>query len=339
MPGPVKRTIYAICVALFALSAPACQRAKDSKEGKEETKEIGTQAGQASPSPAAGSVQTTQSPAKPPAAGQDDNVTIETTPVAGPIYMLKGRGGNIGVSAGADGVLMVDDQFAPLAPKIMEAVRALGKGEPEFVLNTHWHGDHTGGNTEFGQKAAIIAHENVRKRLSSTQQVMGTTVEAIPAVGWPVVTFQQSVSLHMNGEEIRVIHFPNGHTDGDSIIFFTGSNVVHMGDHFFNGKFPFVDLGTGGDPTKYAANVKSVLDQVKDDTKIIPGHGPLASKEDLAAYHAMLVDCIKIVRAAKKSGKSLADAQKAGLPDKYKSWGDAFIKQDMWIETIYNSLK
>jgi len=336
-PEPVKRTLYVICV-LVALSAPACQRTKDSKAGKDDTKEIGAPAGQTSPSPAAGSVQTTQSPAKPAADPSFDEVTIKTIPVAGPIYMLEGRGGNVGVSAGADGVLLVDDQYAPLAPKILAAVRALGKGEPEFIINTHWHPDHTGGNPEF-PKTAIVAHENVRKRVSNAQQVRGRTIEPLPAGGWPVVTFQQAVSLHMNGEEIRVVHFPRGHTDGDSIIFFGANNAVHMGDLFVNGRFPFVDLSSGGDPTQYAANVKSVLDQIKDDTKIIPGHGPLASTADMAAFHAMMVECIEIVRAAKKAGKSLADAQKAGLPDKYKRLGTGFVSQDFWIETLYNGVK
>jgi cyclase len=330
----VKRTIYAICTVLLSLSVLACQRSKEA------TKEIGTkeEAPPEAPKTATGPVETTKSPAKPVDDSMKDAV-IETTPVAGPIYMLKGRGGNIGVSAGDDGVVMVDDQFAPLAPKILDAVRALGKGEPEFVLNTHWHGDHTGGNAEFGAKASIVAHENVRKRLSTPQQLRGSTVEAIAPAGLPVVTFQQSLSLHMNGEEIRVIHFPTGHTDGDSVIFFTGSNVVHMGDHFFNGKFPFVDLESGGNAVQFAANVKAVLDQVKDDTKIIPGHGPLASKADLAAYSDVLSETIKIVQKGKKAGKSVEDLQKAGLPEKFASWGDGFIKTDAWIKTVYDSLK
>jgi len=328
----MKRTVNGICIALAIASTAACQKSKEpSQEKTEAVPEEPAQPGQ-------GKVETTKSPPKP---GEDDmgDVTIKTTQVSGHVYMLEGRGGNIGVSAGEDGVVMVDDQFAPLAPKILDAVKALGKGEPEYVINTHWHGDHAGGNTAFGAKAAIVAQENVRKRLSAPQKRGEEVVEPMPAPGLPVVTFKENVSLHMNGEEIRVVHFPRGHTDGDSIVFFTGANVVHMGDHFFNGRFPFVDTASGGDPVQYAANVKSVLDQIKDDTKVIPGHGPLATKADLATFHQTLSETIKIVQAARKAKKSLDQVKQAGLPEKYKSWGEGFIKTDAWIETIYSSAK
>jgi cyclase len=330
----VKRTIDAIAIALFICSGMACQRSEEKppaeKSGGDEAK--GDPPGQ-------GKVKTTKSPAK---QGDDEmaDVVIKTTQVAGHIYMLEGQGGNIGVSAGEDGVVLVDDQFAALAPKILDAVKRLGKGEPEYVINTHWHPDHIGGNTEFGAKAAIVAHENVRKRLSTAQKRRtGELFGPLPPVGLPVVTYQENVSLHMNGEEIRLMHFPRGHTDGDTIVFFTGAKVVHMGDHFFNGRFPFVDTESGGDPVQFAANVKSVLDRIGDDYKVIPGHGPLASKADLAAFHAMLTETMQIVSAAKKAGKSLEQAQKAGLPEKYKTWGEGFIKTDVWIETIYKAAK
>jgi cyclase len=332
MSVPVKRTANLICIALAVACAPACQKSKEPPQEK-------TEAVPAEPAqPGQGKVETTKSPPKP---GEDDmsGVTIKTTQVAGHVYMLEGAGGNIGVSAGEDGVVLVDDQFAPLATKILDAVKALGKGEPEYVINTHWHGDHVGGNPIFGAKAAIVAQENVRKRVSTEQTRRDEKVEPLPAPGLPVVTFKETVSLHMNGEEIRVVHFPRGHTDGDSIVFFTGANVVHMGDHFFNGKFPFVDTESGGDPVQYAANVKAVLDQIKDDTKVIPGHGPVATKADLATFHQTLTDTIKIVQAAKKAKKTLDQAKQAGLPEKYKSWGDGFIKTDAWIETIYSSSK
>ena len=157
------------------------------------------------------------------------------------------------------------------------------------------------------------------------------------AAGLPTLTFEDTVSLHMNGEEVRVVHFATGHTDTDSIVFFTGSNVVHMGDHFFNGKFPFVDTESGGDPVQYTKNVKAVLDQIKDDTRVIPGHGALGTKADLAAFHAMLVETMDVVQKAKKAGKSLEEAQKAGLPEKYKGWDGGFIKLETWIKTLYEA--
>jgi glyoxylase-like metal-dependent hydrolase (beta-lactamase superfamily II) len=266
-------------------------------------------------------------------------VTIKTDKVAGNVYMLTGRGGNIGVSAGEDGVVMIDDQFARLAPKILAAVRKLGKGDPRFLINTHWHGDHTGGNPEIGKLAKIIAHDNVRKRLLAGAKVRGRVIEPMGKPGLPVLTFRESISLHFNGEEIRIVHFPTGHTDGDSIVFFTKSNVVHMGDHMFNGRFPYVDMSSGGNPVSYAANVGKVLAQIADDTKLIPGHGALASKADLAAFHAMLNETIGIVRKAKAAGQTLEQIKKVGLPAKYESWGKGFITAERWIETLYNGIQ
>jgi len=267
-----------------------------------------------------------------------EDVQIKATHVAGKIYMLEGRGGNIGVSAGTDGVLIVDDQFAPLADKIRAALRKINPGKLEFVLNTHYHGDHIGGNVEFGPEAHIIAHTNVRKRLSTPQQLFGRTLEPQPAEALPVITFDKSLSLHFNGEEIRVIHFPHGHTDGDSIIFFTQSNVVHMGDHMFNGMFPFVDLDHGGDVKGMADNVQAVIEQVPGDVKVIPGHGPLADRDDLKTFHAMLVGTTSHVQTQRAAGKSLVEIKAAGVPAKWESWGNGFIKTDRWLETIYNSL-
>src|SRR5687767_7655994 len=228
-----------------------------------------------------------------PVYAQDfSKVEITTTKVAGNVHMLQGAGGNIGVSVGTDGILIVDDQFAPLADKIKAALKTLGSGRLKFVLNTHWHGDHTGGNAAFGPEAPIIAHENVRKRLAAGQQLRGQAIPPAPSEALPVVTFPGSLSVHFNGEEIQVIHYPHGHTDGDSVIFFTKSNVVHMGDHFFNGRFPFVDLASGGNVEGYARNVAAVLKQVPADAKVIPGHGPLASVDDLKRFHRMLTEKI-----------------------------------------------
>jgi cyclase len=276
-----------------------------------------------------------------PAAAQDrdfSKVEVKAIPVAGKIYMLEGAGGNIGVSVGSDGILIVDDQFAPLADKIRAALKGLSSGKLAFILNTHWHGDHTGGNEVFGREATIIAQENVRKRLSTDQEVFGDKVPAAPSQALPVITFDQSLSVHFNGEEIKVIHYPHGHTDGDSIIFFTGSNVVHMGDDFFVGRFPFVDLGSGGSVQGMTRNVEAVLGQIPDDAKIIPGHGALSDKAGLKAFLEMLKETTAIVQQRIAAGKDLKGIQAEGLPDKWKEWGSGFIKTDLWLQTLYESL-
>ena len=265
-------------------------------------------------------------------------VEIKSTHVAGNIYMLEGSGGNIGVSAGPDGILIVDDQFAPLADKIRAALAKLGPGKLQFVLNTHWHPDHTGGNPVFGPEAPIIAHRNVRQRLSSRQHVLSRVVEPSPPEALPVITFDDSLSIHFNGEEIRAVHFPHGHTDGDSVIFFTGSNVVHMGDDFFAGRFPFVDLNSGGDVVDLAKNVEKILAQLPTDVKIIPGHGQLSTLSDLRAFHRMLVETTEIVRRRMTAGKGVEQIQSEGLPEEWQSWGQGFISTDRWLEIIYNSL-
>ena len=264
---------------------------------------------------------------------------IKTTHVAGAVHMLTGRGGNIGVSAGEDGILMVDDKFAPLAPKIKAALGGLGAKKPlAFVVNTHWHGDHTGANEIFGKDAYIISHANVRKRLAVTSYVLGRTVKPKAKVGLPVITYEGSISVHFNGEEIRIVHYPNGHTDGDSVLFFPKSNVVHTGDLFFSGRFPFVDLGNGGDVKGLTKNIAKLIGQIPKDAKIIPGHGPLSGVKELKAYHAMLVETTRIVREQMKAGKTLAQIQAAGLPQKYASWGKGFISTKRWVGTVFNSL-
>ena len=267
-----------------------------------------------------------------------DNVEIKATHVRGNIYMLNGTGGNIGVSVSSDGILIVDDKFAPLADKIRAALKEVGGGELKFILNTHWHGDHTGSNQVFGPEAPIIAHTNVRKRLATDQEIFGRTVPAAPKEAWPVITFDHAVSVHFNGEEIKAIHFPHGHTDGDTVIFFTGSNVVHMGDDFFSGRFPFVDLGSGGDVEGLTKNIAAVIKKLPADVKIIPGHGPVSTLDDLKTYHRMLVETTNIVREAMAASKSLEEIKAEGLPEKWSSWGSGFIPAERWLETIHRSL-
>ncbi len=276
----------------------------------------------------------------PTAHGQDrfDKVDIKKTHVAGSVHMLRGAGGNVGVSVGEDGLLIVDDEYAEMAGKLKAALNGLGRGKPKFVLNTHWHFDHVGGNTTFGPEAVIIAHENVRRRLSEPQTLFGRTIEPLPKKGLPEVTFDESLSLHFNGERIRAVHFPAAHTDGDVVIYFTDSNVVHMGDLMFNGQFPFVDLSHGGDVEGLTRSVKTILDGLAPAAKIIPGHGPLADKGDLTAYHEMLVKTTDIVRKRIAAGKSREDVIAEGLPKEWARWAAGFITTDRWLEIVYGSL-
>lgn len=267
-------------------------------------------------------------------------VEIKATKVSGNVYMLQGAGGNIGVSVGDDGILIVDDQFAPLADKIRAALKSLADKKLRFILNTHWHGDHTGGNAVFGPEAPIIAHDNVRKRLATEQrsEVFKMTTPPSPKEALPVITFDQSLSVHFNGEEIRAIHFPKGHTDGDSVVFFTTSNVVHLGDDFFAGRFPFVDLESGGTVEGLVKNIGEIIGKITADSKLIPGHGPISTVDDLKNYHRMLEQTTEIVRKKIAAGKTLDQIKSEGLPEEWKPWGTGFIKTELWVETIYRSL-
>jgi cyclase len=260
-----------------------------------------------------------------------DNVEIKATKVAGSVYMLTGAGGNIGVSVGDDGIVIVDDQFAPLAPKIREALRGITTKPFRFVVNTHFHGDHTGGNTVFGREAPIVAHENVRKRLRTGS---GQTPPA-PAEALPIITFDANMMIHLNGEDIRASHFPHGHTDGDSVIYFTQSNVVHMGDHFFNGMFPFIDLASGGTVRGLIANVEYVLATLPPDAKIIPGHGPLGDKAALQRYVDMLHGTSAAVRQAIAAGKTVEQAKADKILAEWQSFNWQFISTEAFIETLY----
>jgi len=278
-----------------------------------------------------------------PVGAQGDDfskIEIKPTKVAGAVWLLEGAGGNIGVSAGSDGILIVDDQFLPLADKIKAALKGISAdGKLAFVVNTHWHGDHTGGNSVFGKEATIIAQSNVRKRLGTKQERPGRTTEAAPKEALPVVTFEDGLTIWFNGEEIEVVHVPHGHTDGDSIVFFKRSNVVHMGDQFFNGTFPFIDVSSGGDVAGYVKNVADTIARIPADAKVIPGHGALGTVADLKKFHTMLTSTADIVRGEIAKGMSLEEAKKAGLPDTWKPWATNFVTVDLWVETLYSAFK
>ena len=254
---------------------------------------------------------------------------LTATHVAGNIHMLEGKGGNIGVSAGKDGLLIVDDQYASEEQKIRGALKGIQPGPLKFVLNTHFHGDHTGGNEVFGKEAIIIAHENVRNRLQTNKK---------PKAALPVITYADKVSVHFNGEEIELIHFPGGHTDTDSVVYFRGSNVVHMGDLFFSGRFPFIDLGQGGSVQGYLDNVTAILARLPDDVMLIPGHGPLSTKSDLEAFRAMIDACYRRVKEQVKAGKSIEEIQAQGVPAAYKDWAWRFISEQRWIIILHTDL-
>ncbi len=275
-----------------------------------------------------------------PAAAQQDLSSVEVTAehVAGSIHMLTGAGGNIGVSAGEDGILIVDDQFAPLADKIRAAVAGISAGDLEFVVNTHFHGDHTGGNVVFGEEALIVAHTNVRKRLAAGEGARGQKVDPAPKVALPVVTYDIGVTIHFNGEQIMIGHLAGGHTDGDSFVYFMDSNVIHLGDQFFAGRFPFVDVASGGNAVGLRDSIGNVLDRLPEDAKVIPGHGSLSTVDDLKTYHRMLEESVATVKAAKDAGKSVEEIQAAGLSDEWAGWGSGFINESVFIGFVYESL-
>lgn len=274
-------------------------------------------------------------------------VQIKVHKVAGNVYMLEGAGGNIGVSVGDDGIVIVDDQYAPLADKIREALKGITDKPVRFVINTHYHGDHTGGNLEFQKGAPIIAQDNVRKRLEEGFSG-GYTGKADPerkpkpqpAGALPIITFDHQVTVHLNGEDIRALHMPAGHTDGDSVIFFPKSNVVHMGDDFVTYGFPFVDINSGGSVRGMIDAIDKVLAQVPADAKFIPGHGAISSADDVRKFQEMLKDTLAAVQDAMKQGKTLDQMKQEKILAKWSEFDgpDKFIHADAWIETIYNDL-
>jgi len=268
---------------------------------------------------------------------RSQDIAVKTAKVSGNVYILQGRGGNVGAVVGPEGILIVDDDYKAVSKALAAALKALGNEKPRFVLNTHWHGDHTEGNEFFGKDSTIVAHINVRKRLMDPPTIFGQKTPPYASFALPIVTYTESMSIHINGEDVRLVHYPNGHTDGDTVVFFDKANVVHLGDDFFVGRFPFIDIDSGGSVQGLINNIASLIGKIPADAKLIPGHGPVSTHADLKAYHAMLIESSKIVTDAMKAGKSLEEIQKAGLPDKFKEAGSGFIKTDQWIATVHRS--
>jgi len=262
-------------------------------------------------------------------------VEIKVTKVAGNVYMLEGMGGNIAVSAGDDGVVMVDAEYAPLADKIRAAIKTISDKPVRYLINTHWHGDHTSGNTAFGDSAVIIAHDNVRKWLGTEQKnVFGQPVPPIAKNGLPVITYDHDPALHLNGDDILLYHPANSHTDGDTIVYFSNEHVVHMGDNFVNGRWPILDVPHGGSVKGMIAADELVLSHTDADAKIIPGHGPLSTRADLEKYVAMLKDTRDIVAAQIQKGRTPEQMKQDKILAKYDSLGSP----DRYIDFLYADL-
>lgn len=259
------------------------------------------------------------------------NVEIKTTKLSDSVYVLQGSGGNIGISAGPDGVLMIDDQYEPLAPRLRDAIKAISDSEIRYMVNTHYHGDHTGGNAWFkeNEDVTIFAHDNVRNRLVANQKLR-------PA-GLPVVTYEQGVKFHFNGDIIHVVHVPKSHTDGDSYVYFENQNIIHTGDMLFKNWFPYIDLDGGGTVKGYIQTVADLIAVSNDKTQIIPGHGgKTATKQDLKSTLDMLKSTAKEVKAMKDDGLTIEQAVAKGIDEKWASWSWYFITTEKWIRTLYD---
>lgn len=269
-----------------------------------------------------------------------NDITIETEKLSDNIYMLQGAGGNIGVSVGEDGVFIIDDQFAPLTDKIVAAIRTISDAPIRFLVNTHWHGDHTGGNANMTEKGAtIMAHDNVRKRLEETPNRDGSNR---PKEALPIITFNDEMSVYINDEKVFIYHAEHAHTDGDAILYFTRSNVLHTGDTYFHARYPYIDLNSGGSIDGYINAVKMSLAVINDDTKIIPGHGSVSNKKEYTDFLTMLETLRAAVQEEIDNGKSEEEvANNVTLTKTYDDLGYSwnFISSDKFRRTLYNSLK
>jgi glyoxylase-like metal-dependent hydrolase (beta-lactamase superfamily II) len=284
--------------------------------------------------------------ASPPAGAQQPDfskIEVRVEQLAPNLHVLFGAGGNVAVLTGDDGAVVVDDQFAPMAPKIRAAIALLTDKPVKFVINTHWHPDHAGGNAAFGRGGRIIiAHENTLRRLSSPQLVdfFNMKTEAEPAAALPVVTFTDSVDLHLDGEDIAVVHVANAHTDSDAVLYFRNADAVHAGDVFTQqGGYPFIDLGSGGSIDGVIAATREILARIGEHTRVIPGHGPLATRADVVRRLAMLVAVRERIAAQLRRGRSLAQViDSRPTKDFDAQYGGGAIKPDVWVQRVYLDL-
>lgn len=266
-----------------------------------------------------------------------DKIQIETVKLSDTVYMLKGAGGNMTACVGSDGVLLIDTEYGQLYEKIKDALHKLGGEKIRYVINTHWHGDHTNGNVNFAKDAPIIAHRNVRETMLNPKSAMGRKVEPAKAEALPAIVYDTELKIYINGEVAEMFHIPPGHTDGDTAIYFPKSNILVTGDLFFNGSFPYIDFANGGNVVEYANGVKFLLGKINDETKIVPGHGKLASKKDFERFFEMLKGTVEYVAGKIADGKTLEEIQKEDLPEEWSAWGKGFINNKIWIEFIYKS--
>lgn len=264
---------------------------------------------------------------------------VKATLLTSSIYMLEGAGGNMTASIGSEGVLLVDVDFAPMAEKLVTKLKELKGGSPRFIVNTHFHYDHTGGNEVFGSTATIIAATAVRERLAMEQTLWKKQHPPYPLQAIPILTFDETLSLHLNGDQIKLVHFAHGHTDGDTVVFFKQGNVVSMGDLYFAGMYPIFHSEHEGSLEGYIQNLSKVLKQIPDDCKIVPGHGPLSNKSELERYYQMILASVATVKKGIKTGRSLEQIQNSGLSQEWASFSHGYLTTDRWLALIYKSLK
>jgi cyclase len=276
------------------------------------------------------------------AAQNFDTIQVKSQQLRGGVYVLTGSGGNIGLSIGDDMAFVVDDQYAPLSSKILAHIATLTNKPVRFVVNTHWHGDHTGGNENMAKAGAIlIAHDNVRKRMSTEQftALFNRKTPPSPSIALPVVTFSDSVAFHVNGDDVLAFHVPPAHTDGDVVLVFTKADVVHMGDTFFSATYPIIDLSANGNVEGLIVASDRVLAICTPQTIVIGGHGPISDCAGLRGYRNMLVTIRDRVKAEIKKGRSLDQIKAAGVSKDFDDkWGKGFIKPDTFAELVYRSL-